>query len=235
MPEVSRYRPLKRTGTAAAAIVFVLAAIVLSTPRAGAEEPPEVLSSDARTALFERLKQVQSSLQTFQAHFVELRSVAGLQKPIRYEGMLYFEKDRLFFMHYETPVRHILCVRGAEALMYVEGSSSADVMRITGQGGLAENAAFLAWEPGHFTGTIRETEDAYLFEETGAGENNDRPALTFALQKNALIMKHLRIDNLAGDITDISFSSAEINALLPEEVRHFSLPKGVSVNDLTQP
>ncbi|MDX9786189.1 MAG: outer membrane lipoprotein carrier protein LolA [Desulfobacterales bacterium] len=230
MPNLCCRHVLKQVSRVAALVIIAFMIPVGSTPRAAAEETPTLLPDNARPGLFDRLKQVQATLKTFQAHFVELRSVTGLAAPIRYEGTLYFEKDRLFFMQYDSPVHHVLRVRGKEALMYIEGSPTADVMMLSNQGAVAENAAFLAWDPNRFTGTISQTADTYFFQDTTAGA-----ALTFALHKQSLIMKHLKIDNHTGDITDIRFSSEKLNAPLPEKVLDFKLPEGVILNRMTQP
>lgn len=214
----------------AAVIIALILLLAASPPWAAADEKPALLPAGARSRLFDRLKEIQATLTTFQAKFTELRSVTGLAMPIRYEGRLYFEKGRLFFMQYDHPARHILRVQGKEALMYIEGSPTADVMRLSDQGAVAENAAFLAWNPDRFTGTVSETADAFLFED-----KNNLATLTFALNKQTLIMNHLKIDNRNGDITDIRFSSETLNAPLPENIRNYHLPEGVVLNPMTQP
>ena len=188
-----------------------------------AEEAP-VLSEAAEQALMERLERLHASTRTFQAAFEEARHLPSLPAPLRFEGRVYYHRDGLLFMEYVEPFRYILRVCQGEALIYIEGSGTADVSSLSGAEGL-EQADVFAWDPSRFEGTVRGEPGGYRLVPSTQGPPG--PGFSILLDRETLLMKEVCIFGEGGDRTELLFSNVRFNDPLPERVTDFRLPPGV--------
>lgn len=199
-----------------------------------AEEP---MDQSARKAFLDRLRKVQAGIRTFQADFKEERKMPSLGRPLSFEGRVYYARESLFFMEYQRPFQYILCVRGKEALLYVEGSRTADVMDISGVKGLGKRPDLLGWDPNQFKGRVWEEAEGYRLEETGPKEGeveNSRRLIVF-IDHKTLLASRIQMDDASGDVTKITLSNVKVNQELPLKVLHFTLPEGTRLNRLSRP
>ena len=168
-------------------LITLLYFLFLSWPAAcitgalAGETVAELMDQSTRKTFLERLRKVQAGIRTFQADFKEERKMSSLERPLFFEGRVYYVRESLFFMAYQRPFQYILCVRGKEALLYVEGSRTADVMDISGIKGLGKRPDLFGWDPSRFKGSVWKGIEGYRLEETGSeGEaKNSRRLIVF--------------------------------------------------------
>ena len=125
-----------------------------------------LLSQTEREDLLDRLKVIQADIKTFEADFIEERSIESLPTPLIYEGTLYYDRNNLFFMKYSRPVHYILRVKGTEAIIYVIGSRTADVADISNGNEKTGHTDIFDWDPGSFQGKIYSDVSGFWFKET---------------------------------------------------------------------
>ncbi|MCP4667964.1 MAG: outer membrane lipoprotein carrier protein LolA, partial [Deltaproteobacteria bacterium] len=195
------------------------------------------MDPSARKAFLDRLRKVQAGIRTFQADFKEERNMPALGRPLYFEGRVYYDRESLFFMEYQRPFQYILRVRENEALLYVDGSKTADVMDISGVKGLGKRPDLLGWDPNQFKGRVWEGPQAYRLEETGPkeGEAEKGRQLIVFIDRNTLLANRIEMEDASGDVTNITLSNVKVNQAIPSEVRHYALPKGTRLNRLGRP
>ena len=140
-------------------------------------------------------------------------------------------------MAYERPLRHILRVMKNQALFFVEGCTTADLVDMSATNGLAGNADIFALDPDRFSGQILEGEAVYVLEETEGDPDAavSGPSLQVSLEKKSLLVKEIRIEDESGDITRIRLSNVQTNLEIPRSISAFELPQGVRINPMHQP
>ncbi len=246
---ISSKSPIERVrqgGRAFFAVGLVLPALVVLLtlfPTAIRCEPTQtqalrMLDSQDRQAVLDRLGVLQKNIRTFQADFVEERMIPSFNAPLRYEGRLYCEVDNLFFMEYTKPIHHILRIMKNEALIFVDGSRTADVVDISSAEGVAGRSDLFAIDPAGFSGQIREDEDFYILGDFAKSEkeaNGPAQKVSVYLDKNTLLARKIHMEDESGDETMITLSKMDINTELPKSVLSYELPEGVRINRLDKP
>ena len=197
----------------------------------------QVLSPNESRAILERLGRLRKDILTFQADFVEKRTIPSLVTPLQFEGRIYYQNNGIFFMEYVKPLRHILRVLKNEALFFVEGSTTADLVDMPAANGLAGNPDIFALNPDKLSGQILEGKTVYVLEDTGGNPDGKGPnqKLLVSLEKKSLLVKEIRIEDESGDITEICLFNVQINLDIPKSISAFELPDGVKINRLHQP
>jgi outer membrane lipoprotein-sorting protein len=216
---------------------FICVILLLTTPLGAADKERHVLNAAEREAFLKRVKQVQTEVSTFQADFEEKRKIPSLKTPMTFGGRVYYRRDALFFMEYQRPIHYFLQVKGKEALFYVAGSPTADVVDISSMQGLAGQRDFLGWAPVRFKGQIFEDASGFHLEEKteAASGGAAKSGVHMMLDKQSLLVKWIRIADSSGDTTEITFSGIKVNDTLPVHIRNFTLPEGTQLNRLDQP
>ena len=216
-------------------LTVIILFLIVTSPfftAAATEEDWRPLTEKEQGRLLERLVTFQKSIKTFQSNFMEIRSTKVLSSPLSFEGKIYYDATGLFFMHYLEPVRYVLRVKEGEALFFVEGSKTADVVDISNMEGMARHSNLFAWKPDAFTGSIWVSKSAYRLEDSSGktqGKGKGRKILIF-LDRRTLHMERLRIEDEFGDLTEIALSNQSVNEELPIFVTDFSLPEGIKIN-----
>ena len=202
---------------------------------AGAAKKP--LSPNEKKLFFDRAKEVRKNIMTFEAEFKEERSVPSLKKPFLFDGRLFYHQNGLFFMEYLKPVHYFIHIKGKEAIFYVEGNKTADLMDTTELKGPGSDPGLFRWDPDTFKGEILADDRGYYLEdkEERKGDKNAGRRLTIFLDKKTLFAKQIDIEDAFGDRTTIILSNIKINHELPTSVLRFSLPEGVIINRLSRP
>ncbi|MBW1641430.1 MAG: outer membrane lipoprotein carrier protein LolA [Deltaproteobacteria bacterium] len=214
--------------------VFVFAFLFFQPANVQAEkEMMRPLSQTEREGLLSRLKSIQAGIKTFEADFIEDRTIKALPSPLTYEGTLYYDRGNLFFMKYVRPVHYILRVKGTEVIIYVVGSRTADSADMSGAKGGAGHTDIFNWDPSSFHGQIYSDADGFWLKESA--QKSGAPKLNILLDKKTLLVKHFSIIGENGDTTKITFSDKKVNQALPSEVLNYSLPKGTKLNRLSPP
>ena len=213
------------------ALIFLIFVFTVSSVSAG-ENDWRLLTEEQQSVLLNKLSGFQRSVKTFQGDFVEQRSNTALKSPIHYKGRLFYNSEGLFFMHYLEPVRHILRVKGGEALFFVEDSTTADVVDISNMQGMANHSSLFVWNPDDFKGRIWENKNEYRLEDSSgkAGQKEGGRSIKIYLDRRTLLMQSVRIEDGFGDVTLISLSNQRVNEELPFYVLNFSLPDGTKIN-----
>ena len=218
--------------------LFAVALFLGVSSAAGAGDLPRdgargsLLPPSEEKAFLERLKKVRSAVQTLDAAFKEERTVSPLDRELTYEGRLYYDAQGIFFMDYKKPIRHILRVSASEAVSYVEGSSTADVMDISSMEGAGAHPHLFGWDGEGFQGSVRETPEVYVMEmpRGEAKGKSGAPRATIVLDKERLLPVKIQVVNGGGDRTIILLSDIHVNRELPPFVTDFSLPGDVKEN-----
>jgi len=218
-------------------LYFIFCIIVLSfslpaNVTAG-DEKMRALTQTEREDLLSRLKSILAGIKTFEADFIEERTIKALPSPLTYEGTLYYERGHLFFMKYARPVQYILRVKGTEVTIYVVGSRTADIADMSTAKGGGGHTDIFDWDPSGFQGQIYSDADGFWLKE--AAKKPGAPKLNILLDKKTILVKHFSIIGGNGDTTKITFSDKKINKPLPTEVLNYSLPKGTKLNRLSPP
>jgi outer membrane lipoprotein-sorting protein len=218
-------------------LLFLFWPADLITGALAGETAEQPMDQSARKAFLERLRKVQATIRTFQADFREERKMSSLGRPLSFEGRVYYARESLFFMAYQRPFPYILQVRGKEALLYVEGSGTADVMDISGVEGLGKRPDLLGWDPNQFKGEVWEETGGYRMEETGRKDGDDENSrrLVVFIDHQTLLASRIQMDDASGDVTKITLSNVKVNQELPSKVLHYALPEGTKLNRLSQP
>lgn len=195
------------------------------------------LSQDASRSILERLGSMRKDIRTFQADFVEERSIPSMAEPLRYEGRIYYQYDGFFFMEYKKPLHHILRVLKNEALFFVEGSSNADLVDISSVKGITGNPNIFALDPTMLSGQVLEDNDVYILKDKkeDADKSSSGTRLTVSLEKKSLQITKVCMEDESGDVTEIFLFNAQTNLDIPNSILSFELPEGVKVNRLNQP
>jgi outer membrane lipoprotein-sorting protein len=212
------------------AATVALGCLLAAAAMAGAAEPGRLLEEGERRDFLQQLETVQGRLRTFQAAFSEQRTLSTIARPLYFEGRLYYERGRLFFMAYEKPLESVLQVKGQEALLYVAGSPAADVVDLAQLDGMPRHTELFAWQAEDFQGAIYVLEDSYRLVPQASGGAGRR--LTIWLDRCSLLMRGLRIEEGSGDTTTLTLTEVRTNEALPQAVRNFVLPPGVKRNRL---
>ncbi|MFC1883448.1 outer membrane lipoprotein carrier protein LolA [Thermodesulfobacteriota bacterium] len=218
--------------------VFMCAVLLFSSSTILATDGDwRLLNKKEQDLLLIKLADLQQSIKTFQGEFKEERTTKALKVPIHFEGRIYYDVQGLFFMQYLKPVKHILRVKGGEALFYVEGSKTADVADLTNMNGAAKKANLFAWNPAEFKGRIWTSKTAYRLEDSSRDieEKKEGRKIIIFLNKQTLYMERIRIEDEFGDVTEILLSKQRVNEELPLSILHFSLPKGTKINRMINP
>lgn len=192
-----------------------------------------LLNQAEKENLLDRLKGIQAGIKTFEADFIEERRIESLPSPLTYEGTLYYDRNHLFFMKYSRPVHYVLRVKGTEAIIYVIGSSTADVADISNSTEMAGRTDIFNWDPSNFQGQIYSDTNCFWFKE--AAQKQGAPQLSILLDGKTLLVKNFSIIGGNGDVTKIVFTDKKVNQPLPSEILNFSLPKGTKLNRLSPP
>jgi len=195
-----------------------------------------LLSPDESRAILERLGNMRKDIITLQAGFIEERTIPSIPTPLKFEGRIYYQNKKLFFMEYEKPFRHILRVRDNEALFFVEGSTTADLVNIGGVQGIAGNADIFAVDPARFSGQVLEGKGVYVLEENRIdnGEKEQGSRLSVYLDKKNLLVRKILMEDESGDATVISLFNIETNKEIPQKILSFHLPEEVKINRMNQ-
>ena len=101
------------------AIPFIIFLVCYSHVTFASEDHWKLLTQEEQNVLLGKLAAFQRSIKTFHGKFLEKKSTRALKSPLQFEGRIYYDAEGLFFMHYLEPVRHILRVKGGEALFFV--------------------------------------------------------------------------------------------------------------------
>jgi outer membrane lipoprotein-sorting protein len=208
--------------------------MVIISPALSRETLTGAMNPSARSAFLNRLSKVRAGIRTFQADFKEERRISSIKRPLLYEGRVYYNHKGIFFMAYQRPVKYVLQVKGTEALFYVEGSATADVVDISGLKGLGKRPDLFTWDPSTFKGDVWEETEGYRLQEAAPkkGEELDGGQLAIFLDRKTLLARRIWMKDASGDFTKITFSNAKVNRKLPSEVLQFALPKGTKLNRL---
>ncbi len=195
------------------------------------------VSPDEGRAILEKLGNMREDIRTLQADFVEERIIPSLEIPLKYEGKIYYRNDGFFFMEYSKPIHHILRVQNNEALFFVEGGKTADLVDISTANGIAGNPDIFAINPAKFSGQLLEDKEVYVLKDQkkDAGEKVPGPKLTVSLEKKNLLVKRVRIEDGSGDVTNLLFLNVRTNHDIPKSIASFELPEGVKMNRIHQP
>ncbi len=204
------------------ALLFV-ALLACLTKQASAQlsELPEV----QKHQVLARIQTVQSAIDTLQASFVEERQLAGLKKPLAFEGNLYLNRQGLLFLTYHKPVKHILRVKDDTVLFYVADNKTADQIHLSAMQNGAPRPDFFQLDIKNFNGTVQEDEKGYYLEQ-GA---EDRKVIVM-LDKKSLLARDIEIKSESGDITKIFIVDPVVNEPLPDSVNNFRLPEDTKIN-----
>lgn len=197
----------------------------------------QVLSPEKKHAVLKRLGRLRKDILTLQADFIEERTIPALGSPLKFEGKMYYRNDGLFFMEYKRPLQHILRVIKNQALFFVMGSTTADLVNMPSATGIAGNPDLFALNLDGFSGQILEGKTFYVLQDTGKNtdQNGPQPNLLVSLDKKSLLVKKIRIGDESGDITEICLSNVQINQDIPDSILTFELPDGVKLNRINQP
>ena len=225
------------------AVLVVVMAILFSLPSIAWCETDDVTGSlrvvgpDERRVILEKLGNMREDIRTLQADFVEERTIPSLEIPLTYEGKIYYRNDGFFFMEYSKPIHHILRVQKNEALFFVLGSKTADLVDMSNANGIAGNPDVFAINPATFSGKILEDEAVYVLKDKKKDEGGKGPGpmLTVSLEKKSLLVSRVCIKDDSGDVTEIVFHHVRINQEIPEAAALFELPEGVNINRIQQP
>ncbi len=218
---------------------FLLAVFLFLFPPAVPCESPVIkkpVPSETRQTVLEGLKKLRQEIQTFEADFAEARTIPGLEIPLNYTGKIYYQKDGIFFMKYITPFEHILRVQNSEALLYVIGSSTADLVSMGATNGIAGNTDLFAMDLTGFSGQILENEVHYMLikDRPPSQKSETEPDMTLFLDKKNLLFSRIQFQDASGNRTVIQLENVKTNKALPEIIASFSLPEGVKINRLSQ-
>ncbi len=221
-----------KKGIVACFVVWMIASFIPVHLLAGGEKM-RLLSPAEREDLMNRLKTIQAGIRTFEAGFVEERTLKALPSPLVYEGTIYYDRNHLFFMKYHRPVQSILRVQGNEAMIYVIGSGTADIADISTDKGTPAHPDIFNWDPSSFKGKIYSDTHGFWFKETQ--QKQGAPQVSIFLDKKTLLVNHFSISGENGDITKIVFTDKKMNQPLPPGILNFSLPRGTKLNRLSPP
>lgn len=194
------------------------------------------LDAAEREAFLQRLQAAQQNIRTVQAEFTETRTISTLPRPLVFTGILYVQRgDSLIFLRYEKPTQHILRVQEGDVLFWVQGSPTADRMRMDSQGeaGPGSNPNFFDWQPQDFSGAISRKEDGYHLVSAG-GENGPQ-RFEVVLDPEGLYATSIRITPKGGGATVIELHDVRVNEPLPDSVTSFTLPAGTEINEMNRP
>ncbi len=196
-----------------------------------------VVAPDESRVILEKLGSMREDIRTLQADFVEERMIPALEIPLKYEGKIYYRNDGFFFMEYSKPIHHILRVQKNEALFFVEGSKTADLVNISAANGIAGNPDVFAINPANFSGQLLEDREVYVLKDKKKDEKEkgSGPTLTVSLEKKSLLVNRVRIEDGFGDVTEIFFRNVRANQDIPISIASFELPEGVKMNRINQP
>lgn len=238
--DARRFGPLSLARHALLAVMVAFFSFVPAKAFSGAindKAPLRSLSIDESRVIIERLRNMRKEMTSLQAGFIEERSIPSLAMPLKFEGRVYYKKDTLFFMEYEKPVHHILRVKADEALFFVEGSRTADLVDLSSVQGIAGNGDIFNIDPARFSGQVLEGEQAYVMEvnRENSGENDRGPRISVYLNKNNLSVKKIIIADESGDMTMITLFDVKVSQDLPQSIRTFELPEDVKINRLNRP
>ena len=218
-------------------VLFLLLSMSRYTAILAEEGTMRLLDSAAGKTFFDRLRNVQEDIRTLQARFVEERSVASLKAPLHFEGKIYYNSEGMFFMEYNKPINYIIRVKGKEALFYVKGSQTVDVVDVSGVKGVATHSGLFGMKLNRFKGQVWEGEQRYRLEERAQEDAGDSGGqhLTVFLNRKTLLVERVRIEDEYGEVTEITLSDMQVNRELPASVLQFTLPPGIKRNRLDNP
>ena len=190
----------------------------------------EVLAGDEKSRLLLHIQQVQEAITTLSAAFTEKRQLRGLNAPLTFSGKLYLNKKGLFFLKYEKPVQHILRVQNEEVLLYLSGSSTADMINLADMNTGTARPDFFQLKMEQFKGAVVESAEGYVLDD----HSDPGRAIRVVLDKTSLLAKKISFTGESGDLTEIMLQGVTINKQLPREIVDFSLPKGTKIHRMTR-
>lgn len=191
-----------------------------------------LIEGEEARVLLQRIKQSQESQVTVIGSFREERTITTMPAPLVFTGKVYAKPPGFLFLAYEEPISHIMKVTGDTVLFYVDGAATADQVNLAMAGDGGGHPDLFTWSPADFKGEIVEKDTGYMLHnpEIKVGDRNIR----ITLDKESLMIHDIYLLEPCGDGTRIVMTDLRVNEHIPEEILQYSLPAGVTVNNLGQ-
>lgn len=182
-----------------------------------------------------KVQQQYETRQDFKAQFVQETTVKSLGRKQRSEGLVFFKKPGKMRWIYEKPTQQEIISDGKTLWNYRPEDKQVVVAPMT--------QAFQAKTPSTFLagiGNLQRDFKAHFLQEPSAGKNYSLELIPFEPQGNLeklflmvdpkdFKILQARIQDLMGNITQITFSKIQFDNKLPDSLFIFAPPPGVEV------
>lgn len=173
---------------------------------------------------FEQLRKDAAKIKTIQARFVQKKSMKILSKPLISEGRFYYAAPDSFRWEYLKPLKSIVIAHNGETKRYI---SSSGKMIEDKTGGVQAMKIVLneitAWMSGKFdqnpsfTATLKEgTYTEITLTPVGKSMAGMIEKIIITISKKDAAVKSVKIIESENSLTQIDFSDAVINKVIPE-------------------
>lgn len=213
-----------------------------STGKRADPDAPGLSLPDRQAALFERVKQEQSSMRSLEARFVQLKESEMFVKPVEAEGVFSFLAPDRVRWEFTSPNPMTVLIRDDTMTTWYRDLGRADVMNVGRYSG--QVLKYLG-----ASGSL-ETLLEYFDVRTSFPKEAEAPYHLTLEPRYPRIAKHieqidvwidrtrfvpvrLRYAEPGGDVTEYRFSDVKVNAAIPPERFHLDLPDRVERRTLS--
>lgn len=218
----------------------ILALLACSPALAQEPLPPGLHGADKLEALVQRVSQVQASLKTLSADFVQRRTSRLLAEPSVSRGKFYFQAPDSVRWDYTSPRPMTVLLAGGVAITYRPLEKRAERIEV----GRAQRRVFRflsAAEPldklmGYFTFTFRDPGPSgnytLLLKPTAHQIKKRLQSVEIEIDRHSLLPVRVAYAEPDGDSTEYSFSAIEMNKPQSAGLFDLALPPDVHIVQL---
>ena len=199
---------------------LLLAAVGLAAVCAGAAEPPDPVLAKLESSL--------SNVQTVRTRFVQEKRLALFKRALITRGLIQVQTPDKLLWRVESPIRYVLLIDGKQARQW--DGETGKTQKIP----LADNPVFAAvteqlraWFGGRYSLLAKDYDIQQRSEQPAVFAFAPKPetppakmlkSVTVTFREDKRYITAIRIEELAGDVTTLTFEETEINVpLAPKE------------------
>lgn len=213
------------------ALAILLSALLLLPAPAVSESPAKDVSGNALSDVLARLESNVSSIRTLSAAFVQKKNLAAFSHEIEMSGMVHIKKPSTLAWHVKEPIRYSVLITDSFIRQWDEDTDRVEELSFKSNPMLSTVLEQITvWFEGRYASLDKDyqiemaTASPVVLRFTPLEGNMASKAIasiSVGLEEDERYLKWIRIEELGGDKTTITFMDTKFN--LPLTDKHFEV------------